>query len=220
MTPAQAVAAVAPIADAILPPTASVIERAVLAAELARIALVDPTVIVTIWNPATCPAVLLPWLAQGVSVDVWSDAWPEATKRAVIAASPIVHRLKGTLGAVRRALAAFDVESRIVEWWQDGSRRGTFKVELIYRNGSPVFDPIVQGFAIQAVGAAKPKSRVFTARAIMQARGAVNIGAFARTAIVATAHPFMFTPPTPRATCVVAATSATIVSATAHRKVA
>jgi phage tail P2-like protein len=75
MTPAEAVAAVAPIADAILPRTAAPIERAVLMAELARIATVDPAVIVTIWNPATCPAVLLPWLAQGVSVDVWSDAW-------------------------------------------------------------------------------------------------------------------------------------------------
>ena len=220
MTPAQAVAAVAPLADAILPRNAGPIERAVLSAELARIAMVDPTVIVRIWNPMTCPAVLLPWLAQGVSVDVWSDAWPEATKRAVIAASPIVHRLKGTLGAVRRALAAFDLESRVIEWWQDGSRRGTFRIDLIYRNGGPVFDLGMQGHAIQSVTAAKPKSRVFTARAVLQARGTVYVGAFARTAIVATAHPFIFTPPVLRATCVVAATAATIMSATAHRKVA
>ena len=220
LTPEQAVAAVAPLADAILPRNAGPIERAVLAAELARIALVDPTVIVTIWNPTTCPALLLPWLAQGVSVDVWSDAWPEATKRAVIAASPIVHRLKGTLGAVRRALAAFDLESRIVEWWQEDARRGTFRVELIYRNGGPVFDPVVQGHAIQSVAAAKPKSRVFTARAVLQARGTVYLGAFARSSIVATAHPFIFTPPVLRATCVVAATAASILSATAHRKVA
>jgi phage tail P2-like protein len=220
MTPAQAVAAVGPIADAILPASAGPVERAVLAAELARIALVDPTVVVTIWNPATCPSILLPWLAQGVSVDVWSDAWPEATKRAVIAASPGVHRHKGTLGAVRRALAAFDIESRVVEWWQDGSRRGTFRVELVYRDGSPVFDIAIQGFAIQAVGAAKPKSRVFTARAIMRARGTVHVAALARSAFVATAHPFVFTPPVLRATCVVAATAATIMSATAHRKAA
>ena len=220
MTPAEAVAAVAPIADAILPRNALPIERAVLAAELARIALVDPTVIVTIWNPMTCPVLLLPWLAQGVSVDVWSDSWPEATKRAVIAASPIVHRLKGTLGAVRRALAAFDLESRIVEWWQEGARRGTFRVEMVYRNGGPVFDPVAQGHAIQAVSAAKPKSRVFTARAVMQARGTIHVAALARSAIVATAHPFIFTPPVLRATCVVAATAASIMSATAHRKVA
>src|SRR5690606_1618993 len=124
MTPTEAVDAVVPIARAILPKSASAVERALLTAELARLAMVDPTVIVTIWNPATCPAALLPWLAQGVSVDVWSDDWTEATKRAVVAASPMVHRLKGTLGAVRRALAAFDLETRVVEWWEDGERRG------------------------------------------------------------------------------------------------
>lgn len=220
LTPAQAVAAVAPIADAILPPNAGPIEQAVLAAELARIALIDPTVIVTIWNPATCPTALLPFLAQGVSVDVWSNDWSEATKRAVIAASPAVHRMKGTLGAVRRALAAFDIESHVVEWWEEGARRGTFRVELVYRNGGPVFDSVIQGFAIQAVAAAKPKSRVFTARAIMQARGTVHVAAFARSAMVATAHPFIFSPPVARATCVVAATATSILSVTAHRKVA
>jgi phage tail P2-like protein len=218
MTPAEAVAAVSPVADAILPRTSQPIERALLTAELARIALVDPTVIVTIWNPATCPAALLPWLAQGVSVDVWSDSWTEAQKRAVIAASPIVHRLKGTLGAVKRTLAAFDLESRIVEWWQDGSRRGTFRVELVYRNGSPVFDSEVQGFAIQSVTAAKPKSRVFTALSIMQARGTIYLGTLAKSAISAVAHPFVFEVPELRATTYMGATAATLMSATAHVK--
>lgn len=220
MTPAQAVEAVAPIAHAILPASSSAIERAVLAAELARIAMVDPTVIVSIWNPATCPVELLPWLAQGVSVDVWSDDWPEAQKRQVIAASPMVHRLKGTLAAVRRALAAFDLETRVVEWWEDGARRGTFRVEIIYRNGSPVFNMDTQGFAIQSVDAAKPKSRVFTTRAALQARGPLYIGALARTALSATAHPFAFDPPVLRATNFIGATAATIMSATAHRKAA
>lgn len=220
MTPAEAIEAVAPIARAILPASSSAVERAVLAAELARIAMVDPTVIVSIWNPVTCPAALLPWLAMGVSVDVWSNDWPEATKRAVIAASPMVHRLKGTLGAVRRALAAFDLETRVIEWWQDGSRRGTFRVEIVYRNGGPVFDMPTQGFAIQAVDAAKPKSRAFTTRAIIRARGPLYIGALSRTALAATTHPFAFDVPTLRATNYVGATAATLMSATAHRKAA
>lgn len=220
MTPAEAVEAVAPIARAILPKTASAIEKAVLAAELARIAMVDPTVIVSIWNPATCPDVLLPWLAQGVSVDVWSDAWDEETKRAVIAASPMVHRLKGTLGAVRRALAAFDLDTRVVEWWEEGARRGTFRIEIVYRDDGPVFDLPTQGFAIQAVDAAKPKSRVFTTRAILRAHGAAYIGAIAQTSLGAIAHPFAFDVPVLRATAYVGATAATFMSATAHRKAA
>lgn len=219
MTPAEAIEAVAPVAQAILPATASGEEKALLAAELARIAMVDPTVIVTIWNPVTCPTALLPWLAQGVSVDVWSDAWSEATKRQVIAASPMVHRLKGTLGAVRRALAAFDLETRIVEWWQDGERRGTFRVEIVYRNGGPVFDLGTQGYAIQSVDAAKPKSRVFTTMAVLRAAGPLYVGALARSVLTAVAHPFEFSGSTLRATNYVGATAAAIFSATAHRKV-
>lgn len=220
MTPAEAVAAVAPIADRILPANAAPIERAVLTAELARIASVDPTVIVSIWNPATCPAVLLPWLAQGVSVDVWSNDWPESQKRAVIAASPIVHRLKGTIGAVRRALAAFDLETRVVEWWEEGARRGTFRIEIIYRNGGPVFDLPTQGYAIQAADAAKPKSRVFTTLAILRARGTVYVGALARSNLSATAHPFVFDPPVLRASNYMGVTAVALMSATAHVKAA
>lgn len=218
MTPAQAIEAVAPVAEAILPATSSRIERALLSAELARLATVDPRVIVTIWNPATCPVELLPWLAQGVSVDIWSDGWDETRKRQVIAASPMVHRLKGTLGATRRALAAFELETEVVEWWQDGSRRGTFRVEIVYRHGSPVFDIETQGYAIVAVDAAKPKSRVFTTRAALEARGRLYIAAYGRTALSATAHPYAFDPPVLRASAFVGATAATLISATAHSR--
>ncbi len=58
-----------------------------------------------LWNPATCPAALLPWLAWALSVDEWDDTWTEATKRAVVAASVEVHRRKGTVGSIKRALA-------------------------------------------------------------------------------------------------------------------
>lgn len=216
MTPAAAVDLAAPLARAILPKSASAIEHAVLSAELARIVMIDPTVIVTIWNPASCPAALLPWLANGVSVDVWSNDWPEATKRAVIAASPKVHRLKGTIGAVRRALAAIGIETRVVEWWEDGSRRGTFRVEIVYRDGGPTFDLPTQAAAADVVDAAKPKSRVFTVRAIMRARGSLYLGARARTALLAVAQPYVMAPPVLRAASFAGVTAATRISATAH----
>jgi phage tail P2-like protein len=222
MTPSEAVAAIAPLADAIAERggITTKLARAVFTAELARLAAIDPTVIARIWNPWSCPAALLPWLAQGVSVDVWSDAWPEATKRAVIAASPDVHRKKGTIGAVRKALAAFALDATIVEWWQDDSRRGTFRIDILYRSGGPAFDPTTQAYVIAAASAAKPKSRVLTVRAIMPARATLGVAAFGRTQIIATAHPYLLTPPVLRATSVVAATAASIMSATAHRKAA
>ncbi|EQU65680.1 phage tail protein I [Escherichia coli HVH 209 (4-3062651)] len=42
-----------------------------------------PVSIRELWNPDTCPANLLPWLAWAFSVDRWDEKWPEATKRAV-----------------------------------------------------------------------------------------------------------------------------------------
>ncbi|MFI0475794.1 phage tail protein I [Paracoccus jiaweipingae] len=60
----------------------------------------------TLWNPWTCPERHLPWLAWALSVDEWDASWPVETKRAVIASSIEVHRKKGTVSLIRRALAA------------------------------------------------------------------------------------------------------------------
>lgn len=102
----------------LLPPNASALERR-LEQVLARIEQIDVP-IRDLWNPATCPLALLPWLAWALSVDTWRSDWPEATKRAVVAASPSVHRLKGTAGAVKRAVAAVadGKPYRVVTWYE------------------------------------------------------------------------------------------------------
>lgn len=55
-----------------------------------------PVSIRELWNPDTCPANLLPWLAWAFSVDRWDEKWPEATKRAVIRDAHFIHCHKGT----------------------------------------------------------------------------------------------------------------------------
>lgn len=76
-----------------------------LEAATARIADV-PAPVDRLWDPATCPAEILPWLAWGLSVDTWDPDWPEATRREVVRQSVEIHRRKGTLASVRRALQA------------------------------------------------------------------------------------------------------------------
>lgn len=63
-----------------------------------------PVSIRELWNPDTCPANLLPWLAWAFSVDRWDEKWPEATKRAVIRDAYFIHCHKGTIGATVPAL--------------------------------------------------------------------------------------------------------------------
>jgi len=65
-----------------------------------------------VFDPATCPARLLPWLATVFSVDVWFEEWSEARKRDVIARAIPMHRLKGTLAGVEEYLAL--VDARVV----------------------------------------------------------------------------------------------------------
>ncbi|WP_107497436.1 phage tail protein I [Thalassobius sp. I31.1] len=69
-----------------------------------------------LWNPDTCPAHLLPWLAWALSVDFWDSGWSEDSKRAAIRESIAIHRIKGTLASIRRALKAAGYgDARVVE---------------------------------------------------------------------------------------------------------
>ncbi|NKD88770.1 phage tail protein I [Haematospirillum sp. 15-248] len=105
------------MANNLLPPSASHLERLLADVDAVRLNALD-IAIRDIWNPAACPAPFLPWLAWALSVDVWNPDWPEARKRAVIAASFQVHRHKGTRRAVREALEALDVDVTLTEWFE------------------------------------------------------------------------------------------------------
>ena len=88
----------------LLPPNARKIELDIeqLSARLHGSALP----ITSLWDPLSCEAHILPWMAWAFSIDDWNPGWSEDAKRHAIAASISVHRQKGTIGAVRRALAA------------------------------------------------------------------------------------------------------------------
>ena len=102
---------------ALLPPNAMPVELA-LSLSMARLADVPPKCR-EMWNPDTCPASHLPWLAWAVSVDEWNHAWSDAQKRAVIKASFKVHQHKGTVGALRAALSAIGYDIEMMEWFQE-----------------------------------------------------------------------------------------------------
>lgn len=85
----------------------------------------------TVWNPEVCPAALLPWLAWALSVDHWNPSWPESVKRQVIAASFDVHRIKGTIGALEKALQALDLDGMdVTEWFDFDGDPYTFRVDV------------------------------------------------------------------------------------------
>lgn len=78
----------------------------------------------------TCPVHLLPYLAWAFSVDRWDRNWPEETKRQVIRDAWLIHRHKGTISALRRAIEPLGYLIRVSEWWEFGGEPGTFTVEV------------------------------------------------------------------------------------------
>ena len=113
----------------LLPPSATARERAIESVT-ARIAEV-PVPLGALWNPDTCPAALLPWLAWALSVDNWDSRWDELVKRDVIRQSVMVHRTKGTRGALERALGALGVRIEVAEWFQTGGAAHTFTLTAL-----------------------------------------------------------------------------------------
>lgn len=114
----------------LLPPNATAQERA-LANTIARISDV-PLAARMMWNPDTIPANLLPWMAWAFSVDDWNNNWTEQEKRNVIKNSLFIHKHKGTLAAIKRAVEPLGYIIRIVEWWEDTPQAEpyTFRLEV------------------------------------------------------------------------------------------
>ena len=93
----------------LLPANATPMERALEAVGAARRPL-PAALIKSVWSPEDCPADLLDTLANMLSVDYWDGAWDEARKRAWIRQALPLHRIKGTLAALRAYLAQADGE--------------------------------------------------------------------------------------------------------------
>lgn len=121
----------------LLPYNATDQERA-LAETTARIS--DVSVIVReAWNPDTCPSNVLPWLAWAFSVDDWETNWTDEQKRQVIKQSVYSQRIKGTIGAVTRQLAALGYQIQILEWFQQSPQGAPYTFDVyITANQNPL----------------------------------------------------------------------------------
>ncbi|HET9509999.1 MAG TPA: phage tail protein I [Sphingomonas sp.] len=171
----------------LLPPNATKLERA-LEAGTARIGDIAAP-IDTLVDPATIAAGALPWLAFGLSVDLWDAAWPEAVKRDAVATSIAQHRIKGTVASVEHVLARIDALARIVEWHDTAGRLAphTFEIEIPLvttpgaaggvRAGAAIVDDI-----IAQVGTVKPLREHLTVVQSLAMEGGVGVQGAARLA--------------------------------------
>ncbi|MGE1480868.1 phage tail protein I [Escherichia coli] len=148
-----------------------------------------PVSIRELWNPDTCPANLLPWLAWSYSVDRWDDKWPEATKRAVIRDAYFIHCHKGTIGAIRRVVEPLGYLIEVREWWQLNEEPGTFRIVVgVLEQG--ITEEMYQELE-RLVADAKPASRHLTGLAIsLSTNGNIFAGAGCYHGDALTVYPY------------------------------
>jgi phage tail P2-like protein len=170
----------------LLPPNATPGERALEDAMLARI---DLSAVGNLWNPATCPAEVLPFLAWGLAISHWDTTWTVEEKRAAVAGAIPFHKIKGTRAAVVEVLARFHPLLTVTEWWETDPPRAphTFEVRAPANEMGPDFLTAETAEAIiRDVAAAKPLRahfdfvQVLEAQATLYLAGAGVAGSFYR----------------------------------------
>lgn len=119
-----------------LPPNATAQERA-LEGATARIGDV-PTPLRDVWNPDTCPAHILPWLAWAFGVDEWDAGWSDEAKRNTIRDAVMIQRRKGSVWAIKRAVAAAGYgDSQLIEGNSNHSYNGADTHNGLITHGDP-----------------------------------------------------------------------------------
>lgn len=137
-----------------------------------------------LWNPDTCPAELLPWLAWSLSLDSWQPYWPEAVKRARIRQAVEIQRRKGTAKSVRDVVSAFGSALALREWWQlsPAGPPHTFEVVLTLGTGVPNTAAYQQD-VISEIERTKPVRSHFTFTLGLAATGGLGLQGAARPII-------------------------------------
>jgi phage tail P2-like protein len=172
--------------ESLLPTGSSTLERAAAeaCAQLANVRVP----LKTLWNPQTCPAPFLPYLAWALSVDRWDSEWPTATKRSVIQKAWFIHQHKGTISAVRRVVEPLGYVINITEWWETNDPPGTFRLDIgVLESG---IDEAMYEEMERLIDDAKPASRHLIGLTITQdIPGTIYMAAAAYDAEVLTVYP-------------------------------
>ncbi|CEE43631.1 Phage-related tail protein [Xanthomonas citri pv. citri] len=167
-----------------LPPNATPIERA-LAAVTARLEAI-PLPYPDLWNPDTCPAGHLPWLAWTLSVDDWKADWSDAVKRSRLRSAMAIQRRKGTANSVRMVVESFGGAVAIREWWQTEPRGQPHTFELTLTLTGTDAQTATSRFVnevIAEVERTKPVRSHFTFTQGFQAEARIGVLAVARPAV-------------------------------------
>nr|WP_300306908.1 phage tail protein I [Halomonas sp.] len=166
----------------LLPPNATRYERA-LTGVTSRVSKV-PTPLRDLWNPDTCPAELLPWLAWTLGVSAWKPYWSDAVKREQIRQAVEIHRHRGTVQAVRRVVNSFGAALSLREWWESSpvGAPHSFAITLNVNDSSDRSADLQQDI-INEITRVKPARSYFTLTLGINADGGMGLQGVSRFAV-------------------------------------
>ncbi|MFI8482998.1 phage tail protein I [Pseudomonas sp. NPDC078700] len=144
-----------------------------------------------LWNPATCPVDLLPYLAWAFSVDRWDSNWSAATKRKAIQGAYFIHAHKGTIGALRRVVEPLGYLIEVLEWWetQPLGVPGTFQLVVGVLETGITEEMYTE--LVRLIDDAKPLTRHLIGLAIsLETTGTTYIGATMNDGETLTVYPY------------------------------
>jgi len=173
--------------ETLLPPNATPLERAFDRLVAQRLGAIE-TALRDFWSAERCPEAMLPWLAWALSVDQWDPAWPLRIRRARVAAAIAVHRRKGTLAAVRDAIASLGGLISVREWFQTDPPGEPHTFALTAALSGLAGDAPDAAFVdqvIEEVRATKPLRSHFTFTLALSALGSVGLVGALRAATYA-----------------------------------
>lgn len=128
------------------------------------------------------PTTVLDHLAVSWDATVWRDSWPVELKRSVLKTTISEKRKKGTVKAVKDALASISSAASIVEWWQT-EPKGTPHTFTIYATQADIegtIDAEMQEDVIALIDDAKPVRSHYDFVIQNKAKSTINMTACVR----------------------------------------
>ncbi|WP_353981691.1 phage tail protein I [Salinicola endophyticus] len=166
--------------DSLLPPNATEAERTLEATTALASDL--PVQLRSLWNPDTCPAELLPWLAWALSLDAWQPYWPERIKRQRIRDAVEIQRRKGTAKSVRDVVRSFGSSLALREWWQKDEPGEPHTFDVVLTLGAEVPNSAeFQQDIVDEISRTKPVRSHFTLTAGLSGSGGLGVAGAGRT---------------------------------------
>ena len=136
-----------------------------------------------LWNPKKCPAAFLPFLAWSVSADNWNTHDTDDKKRLYIENSVWLHKRKGTVGALKRALSLFGASVSILEWWQQSPKAAPHTFTISISLGGEVATTVTALDNLKAIiDNVKPVRSHYIMQTSAEYFAEITMGAAARTA--------------------------------------